>query len=365
MKMKRRLLYLAQIMGPLAFISCTLAACGSARGAPDGKQDEEKEPVAQVVTAPVVRKPISETLTAYGAVTAEPGTTQTLARTFETRVRRVLVAPGQPVQKGQPLLELQASPATMLQLRQAENAARTAHRDLEQTRERFNLKLATGQDLSQAEKTATDADLQLASLRGQGIQPQETATAPAEGVVARIGVQDGQLVAAGAPLVEIASTEAIQVKLGMEPEDVNRVVAGQKVTLSLVNNPSADAVEGHVRLITRQVDPATRLVYAYIALPKDSGLLLDSYVVGRVETASHEGLVAPRQSILDDHDQPTLFIVRDGKAQRVPVRLGLQNDDEVELAGTDVKPGEPVVVHGYRELIDGMRVEVAQGRASR
>jgi membrane fusion protein, multidrug efflux system len=361
----RRQAHPVQAMGPLAVILCVLAACGSTRGEPDGKQGEEKEPVAQVVTAPVLRKPIAETLTAYGSVIAEPGTTQTLARTFETRVRRVLVAPGQAVQKGQPLLELEASPATMLQVRQAENAARTAHRDLEQTRARFNLKLATGQELSQAERAATDANLQLASLRGQGIQPQETATAPAEGVVARIGVQDGQLVATGAALVEIASTDAILVKLGIEPEDVNRVVAGQKATLSLVNNPAADTVEGHVRLITHQVDPATRLVYAYVALPKDSGLLLDAYVVGRVETASREGLVVPRQAVFDDHGQPTLFTVRDGKAQRVPVRPGLQNDDEVELAGTDVKPGEPVVVHGYRELNDGMRVEVTQGHASR
>jgi membrane fusion protein (multidrug efflux system) len=361
----RRQAYPAQTMGPLVVILCILAACGSTRGEPDGKQSEEKEPVAQVVTAPVVRKPISETLTAYGSVMAEPGTTQTLARTFETRVQRVLVAPGQSVQKGQPLVDLEASPATMFQVHQAENGSRAAHHDLEQTRQRFNLKLATGQELSQAEKAATDADLQLASLRGQGIQPQETATAPAEGVVARIGVQDGQLVAAGAALIEIASTEAVQVKLAVEPEDVNRVVPGQKATLSLVNDPSAETVEGHVRLVTRQVDPGTRLVYAYIALPKDSHLLLNAYVVGRVETASHEGLVAPRQALFDDHGQQTLFVVRDGKAQRVPVRTGLQNDDEIELAGTDVKPDEPVVVHGYRELNDGMRVEVAQGDASR
>ena len=47
------------------------------------------------------------------------------------------------------------------------------------------------------------------------------------------------------------------------------------------------------------------------------------------------------------------------------VRIGLQNDQEVEIQGAGVQAGEPVVVVGNYELKDGMAVKVRRRREVR
>ncbi|MGI8437447.1 MAG: hypothetical protein ACR2NX_11175, partial [Chthoniobacterales bacterium] len=61
----------------------------------DGGQTQKQEPTAQVQVAPLQRKSISQKLTAYGSVVAQPGKTHSVSVAFETRVIHVLVAPGE------------------------------------------------------------------------------------------------------------------------------------------------------------------------------------------------------------------------------------------------------------------------------
>ena len=48
------------------------------------------------------------------------------------------------------------------------------------------------------------------------------------GVIAKVNVQDGQIVAAGSPLVEIVAESEIEVKLGLEPEDLSAAQDGAR-----------------------------------------------------------------------------------------------------------------------------------------
>jgi glycosyltransferase involved in cell wall biosynthesis len=63
-------------------------------------ESDDGKPVAQVETAPIERKSISEKLTAYGSVVAQPGKTHFVAISFESRVQHILVSPGQLVKQG-------------------------------------------------------------------------------------------------------------------------------------------------------------------------------------------------------------------------------------------------------------------------
>src|SRR5438094_6069651 len=133
-----------------------------------GKEEKKAGPVPQVQLAKVERKTINEKVIVYGSVVAQPGKTHSVSIAFETRVRHILVAPGQFVQENDPLVEIELSPGAQVQFQQAKNAAEAARKELQQTRQRFNLKLATNQDLSAAEKTARDAEAQLTALQRAG-----------------------------------------------------------------------------------------------------------------------------------------------------------------------------------------------------
>ena len=329
----------------------------SESGEAQGTATEESKLVAQVETTAVQYKSISETLTAYGGVVAAPGKTHFIAVSFESRVKHVLVSAGQDVNKGDALLEIECTAASLLQLQQAESTDEEAHKELEQTKRRFDMKLATNQELNQAQKAAADADLLLNSLRQQGVGSAGKIYSDTGGVVAKVDVEDGQVAASGTPLIEIVASEDIEVKLGTEPEDVRKIAAGQKVGISLVNDPGSAAVEGTVRLVTQRVNPTDRLVDVFVSLSPGTRLLLAAYVRGEIAIASHETLVVPREAVLPNESDFTLYLVHDDRAVEKKVKLGLETVSEVEVIDSSLKEGDRVVTVGNRELSDAIEIK--------
>lgn len=324
-----------------------------------GHEAKSTGPVPQVQVAKVQRKTIAEKVVVYGSVVAQPGKTHSVSVAFETRVRHILVAPGQFVQENDPLTEIELSPAAQLQFQQAKNAVEAARKEFQHTQQRFNLKLATNQDLSAAEKTARDAEAQLATLQRAGAGGDNRIHADMAGVIAKVNVQDGQIVPAGGPLVEIVAENEIEVKLGVEAEDLTAAQNGAPITLFPVNDPTAAKVEGTVRLVTRRIDPATRLVDVYVALPEGTKLLLDGYVRGEIQHTEKDALVVPRPAVLPNESRGyEIFTVANDHAVKHTVKVGLQNPNEVQVMAEDLHEGDVVVTVGNYELEEGMAVEI-------
>jgi len=324
-----------------------------------GKEEKGTGPIAQVQVAKVQRKTITENVTVYGSVVAQQGKTHSVSVAFETRVRHILVAPGQFVQENDPLIEIELSPAAQVQFQQAKNAAEAGRKELKQTQERFNLKLATNQDLSAAEKTARDAEAQLAALQRAGAGGDNRIHSDMSGVIAKVDAQDGQIVAPGGPLVEIVAESEIEVKLGVEPEDLSAAQEGVSIVIVPVNDPTAPKVEGSIRLVTRRVDPTTRLVDVYVKLPEGTRLLLDQYVRGEIQRTEKNALVVPRSAALPNESREyEVFTVANNRAVRHAVKIGAENPREVQVLADDLHEGDPVVTVGNYELEDGMAVEM-------
>jgi len=324
-----------------------------------GQEEKKAAPVAEVQVAKVERKTITEKVIVYGSVVAQPGKTHTVSVAFETRVRHVLVAPGQFVQENDPLIEIELSPAAQVQFQQAKNAAEAARKELGQTQERFNLKLATNQDLSAAEKTARDAEAQLTALQRAGAGGDNRIHSDMSGVIAKVDAQDGQIVPSGGPLVEIVAENEIEVKLGVEAEDLSAAEEGAPITIVPVNDPTAAEVEGSIRLVTRRIDPTTRLVDVYVALPPGTKLLLDQYVRGEIQRTEKDALVVPRSAVLPNESREfELFTVTNNRATKHTVKIGAENPKEMQVITDDLHGGEPVVTVGNYELEDGMAVQI-------
>jgi membrane fusion protein (multidrug efflux system) len=297
-----------------------------------GKEEKGAGPIAQVQVAKVERKTITEKVIVYGSVVAQPGKTHSVSVAFETRVRHILVAPGQFVQENDPLIEIELSPAAQVQFQQAKNAAEAARKEFKQTQERFNLKLATNQDLSSAEKTARDTEAQLTSLQRAGAGGDNRIHSDMSGVIAKVDAQDGQIVPAGSPLVEIVAENEIEVKLGVEAEDLSAAQEGAPMTIIPLNDPTAAKVEGSIRLVTRRIDPTTRLVDVYVALPEGTKLLLDGYVRGEIQRTEKNALVVPRSAVLpNDSREFEVFTVANNRAIRHTVNYELEDGMTVEI----------------------------------
>ncbi len=317
------------------------------------------EPVATVQAVPIKKTTITETITVYGTVIPAPGAVQAVSLPFESRIHRILVSNGQRVSEGEILLEIEPSRDTRLQVGEARNGAESAKRALKHMQERFDLKLSTNQELLQAKQAFEEAQLRLESLEQRGAGQNQQIRATSRGVVNKVSVQEGSIVSAGSALLEIVPQNRFEVRFGVEPEDMKYLRVDQPVSLSSVNTPKSSSVTGRTRTISQSINPATRLIDVFIELPPSSNqFLLDEYVRGTIEIASKAGLVVPRSAVLPEEDEYVLFTVKDGKAKKHTLQIGLENRKEVEIIGNDLHPGELVVTLGNYELQDGMAVKM-------
>jgi RND family efflux transporter MFP subunit len=340
------------------YLTLALLASTLLPGCHSKDEEEPANPVATVKVQPLHRGRIEQTVTAYGSVVAEPGKSAGLSVPYECSIVRTLVVPGQQVKTGDSVVEVAASAATELQVGQAETALKTAETELKQTKQRYELKLATNQDLNQAQRAADDARLQLNSLEKNGAASRIFVKSPVDGVVLTLSAQAGQTVAAGTTLAEIAAEDAIEVRLNIEPEDLDALRVGGTLKLIPVNQPTAQAVTGTVRLLTASVNPTSRLVDVFVGFPKDSGFLLGGYIHAEFSRQAENAWIVPVPALLTNGEGTHIFVVRDGKAAAQPIEVGLRNKDRAEIRGEGLQDAESVVVEGNYELEDGMRVEV-------
>lgn len=322
-------------------------------------QEAGAGPVASVRVTPIAKGTIQETLTAYGLVIPAPERVQTFSVPYESQVLKVLVTRGQIVEANTPLLDVAPSPDTQLQLEEAQAERKAAQEQLELVRGRVDLKLATRDDLAQAEQRLNAAELRLKNLERRGSTGPETIRASSDGVITRIDAQEGQIVSAGGVLIETIGETQIDVRLGIESEDVGLVNVGQPVRVSPVNAPAGTSVSGTVREITGEVNPDTRLVEVYVALPSETHFLLNEYVRCQLVVGSGEGLVVPHSAVLPRDGEYVVFTVEDGHATQHTVAVGLETDEQIQVVSPNLKAGDYVVVVGNHELEDGMAIRMA------
>ena len=322
----------------------------------DEKKGPKVEPSAKIETALLTREKIAETITAYGTIQTLPAATKTLAAPFECRVKRVLANEGQAVEKGATLVELEPSPDSKLLLQSSINALASANLVLSNVTSRLAMRLATTADLLAAQQAVQDAELKLANLRERGIEGDPSLHAAEAGTISKVDVQAGALVAAGAAVAEITTDSSRVARIGIEPSDLEKVSVGKTASLKSVMRGESKPVEGKFSMIARAVDPETRLVIATALLPDDDGLLLGESITASIKVSEKEALVVPREAALPEEDHFVIFTVKDGKAAKHEVKLGIQTSEKVEIAEGDLKEGDTVVIEGNYELTDGMKI---------
>ncbi|TMA95209.1 MAG: efflux RND transporter periplasmic adaptor subunit [Deltaproteobacteria bacterium] len=331
-------------------------------GAATDKAESSQEAVAPVTVAPVEKGAVAEEITVYGTIVPAAGAVQAITVPFESRVRRLFVTEGQQVSGGDPLLEIEPSPETHLQVEQTRNEVEAAKKALEYTQQRFELKLATNDQLLQTKQALEQAQAKLESMRRRGSENPRTIHADVASLISKLAVQEGAIVPAGNTMIERVGQNHLEARLGIEPEDSDRIKPGQEVALARVNAPGTKTVLGRIRKVSRAADTTTRLVQIFADLPSASRFLLGEYILGKVSIASIDGLIVPRSAVLPAEDHYVLFTIKDGHAQEHAVRVGLENEKYVQVIAKDLQPGEPVVTLGNYELKDGMDVTVSQAR---
>ncbi|WP_051357360.1 efflux RND transporter periplasmic adaptor subunit [Azorhizobium doebereinerae] len=179
--------------------------------------------------------------------------------------------------------------------------------------------------------------------------------APDAGIIlardARIGAI--ALSARTEPLFRIARDGAIDLDAEIPEVALPRVAVGQSVAVTPAG--FAKPVDGNVRLISAEVDKASRLGRAKIALPFDPALRPGSFARGLILLDHRRGLSVPQAAVMFDGEGAYVLVVKDGVIAERRVKTGLKAEGSVELL-SGVGADDLVVARAAGFLRDGDRV---------
>lgn len=311
-------------------------------------------PSVAVQTVAIKQQMMTDTISGYGVVSPDTRSLQNINLPRAGQVVSLQVNAGQVVKKGTPLLQFATGKDAVLSYQQAVVAVRFAASEVRRIEQLVSQQLATQSQLATAKKSLADAQaaLQAQKQMGNG-RSMEGVVAPFDGVVVSISAAQGDRLAAGAPLLQLARAGGQRVVVGVEPEDVGRVRPGMAVSVASVFN-DAHKIMGRVKQVFGMINPQTQFVDVLVEI-RNGGLIAGTRVSASILLGQKPAWVVPRSAVLRDAKGAYLFQVQAGKAHRINVRTGLEQGREVAVSG-GFNPRQPVVSLGNYELQDGMAV---------
>jgi len=193
--------------------------------------------------------------------------------------------------------------------------------------------------------------------------------APFDGVVTLRSFHPGALIRSATeggqpqPLLTVKRTGVMRVVVLVPDRDVVLTRPGDPAVVT-VDALGGRSFQGTLARIARAED-AERLMRVEIDLPNPENLLCDGMygkAIITLERNAHS-LALPAACIVEHNGQAggVAFVVRDGLARRIEVKLGGDNGTEVEVV-SGISPDDAVVAPAGTPLEDGMRVVVAAGK---
>jgi RND family efflux transporter MFP subunit len=411
-----------------------IVGCGAtAKVTPDASPEETDDASVSVRTEPARVGPILETVEGLGRCEALPDHIATLTPAVEGHVHMLLVAQGDAVKKGQPIIELDTAVARAdleektatrdglkasllllkslpraeerrsaeLAIEQAKVALALAKEAADRIRPLSDQRLTSNQQLFVADKAVEQAQIQQrvaeAQLRVMMIGPRpeavteangkiktadalvnfsqahldyHTVRAPIDGVLDSLHCHPGQTIAVGTPIGEVVDSRQVFASMWLPPRSAGSVRIGMAAIVEHgdARDPAPDGsnneekgMGGKVAFVGRVADPQTGNLPIRILVDNPEGRLAigQSVRVAIIVDERKGTLQVPAGAIFDLGEGPILNVVRDGKTVVQHPEVKTPHAGWIEVSGTDLKEGEPVILDGGYNLPEGTPVKSA------
>jgi Cu(I)/Ag(I) efflux system membrane fusion protein/cobalt-zinc-cadmium efflux system membrane fusion protein len=300
-----------------------------------------------VRTEPVRRAALARTIRTVGVVAYDEPRQYSVNSKSDGWVERLHVnQQGQPVKKGQPLLEIY-SPELVAAQQEYLLAVRGYQRLADSTLPQVGENARRLLDASRTRLRYWDiSEKQIAALEQSG-EARKTLTlySPQGGVVTVKKVLEGMRVMAGEELLQIADLSRVWVNADIYEYELPWVKVGQTARVELPFAPD-QVLSGKITYIYPFVQNETRTVRARIEFP-NPGLALkpEMYANVLIDTAAvADALAVPEHAVLKSGRGQTVFVaLGEGKFEPRAVVTGVTNDDGLVQILSGLKDGEQVV----------------------
>ena len=268
------------------------------------------------------------------------------------KIEAMLVVPGQPVTNDELLATLDAR-EIQARYDQAAAVRQQAESDLRRATDLLQQKT-----LSQSEFDAVQARFGVAdaaAAEAGTLRSYTKISAPFSGVITRKDADVGDLAVPGKPLLEMEDPRHLRLEADVPEALVGNVKLGDMLPVRI--GALETNLVGTVGEIAPSADPNSRTFLVKLDLPPVPGLRAGQFGRVAVPTGEISALRVPASAVIQRGDMQLLFVVADHHALLRIIKTGAALGDEVEVvSGLDA--GEPVVVSGADQLLDGQPVVV-------
>ncbi len=288
---------------------------------------------------------LENTVRTVGTVVVDEATLVQVTPRFDGYVDRLYVAQtGQPVRKGQPLMDVYSP-----ELLAAEQELLVAGK-LQQSIGASSVPglPAASIDLVAAAKRRLAlwdiSDAQIDDILRTGtVRRALTLYAPASGVILEKHVVAGQAVRAGEVLYTIANLSTVWIEVALREQDAGAVRIGSRAAVELAAYPG-HPLAGRVAYVYPTVDQAAHTVRARLEVSNPTGRLKPGmYATVTLTTPARRALTVPTSAVLNTGDRTLVFMdMGGGRLMPMEVVAGRTAGAYTEVL-SGVEPGQRVV----------------------
>jgi cobalt-zinc-cadmium efflux system membrane fusion protein len=323
------------------------------------------EQMAHVQVLTVRPATLPRTLRLTGAVAYNSFRTTPVITQVSGPVAKIVVVPGQRVQKDEPMLYVASPDYSQLRTNylKAKDAYALAQKANARARDLYEHKAIAEQNVEQAESAEVQAGGDLAAaqaaLKVMGITDPDALVkappsfevpvrAPISGEVVEQDVSAGQLIQPGTTqCFMISDTSSVWVLVNVYQKDLPYVRAGDTVAIQTDTYP--EVFHGRISYIAASLDPSTRTLQARIETNNPGEKLKkDMYVSVTVNAGAIPNAIAiPDAAVLRDSENQPFVYAAAGSNQfgRRTVTLGESLNGQTQITG-GLKAGDEVIGNG-------------------
>jgi RND family efflux transporter MFP subunit len=171
-------------------------------------------------------------------------------------------------------------------------------------------------------------------------------------------VAEGTHAKAGAEVFRLVIDQALKLRVAVPERYSGEVRVGQPAKIYTAARPTPS--DGVVARLNPAVDPVSRTFEVEIHVANaDGGLKPGGFAKAFILTRlDQEAATVPLEAVIRFAGITKIFLEENGRARIVPVTLGVQKTDWVEIASPPLPRGGRVVTSGHSALADGTAVVV-------
>jgi membrane fusion protein (multidrug efflux system) len=322
------------------------------RGGPGGPGGQEEQEIVTVETVAISPARIERRYKTSGTLKALRSAA--LVAVQPGIIKELTVEEADTVEKDQVLAKLDGRELA-LQASRADLEVRNLEQELERLEQVAARNAVAREELDKQRYAVQEARAAAKLSRHQARQT--VVRAPFSGTITKRYVDIGNLATTATVLFDVADLSALELELYLPEKEATHVKLDSAVDVELLDGTTFVA---HVIRRAPIVDPLTGTVkFTVRTEAPPAGALPGAFVRARVLVDVRESAPSlPTSAIFEVEGSPHVYVVREGKARRIPVQLGLEGETRTEIVG-GLGPEDQVVTQGDHDITEGMPLATA------